>query len=92
MSEMVPKLEYRERLDVIIDRRIEERRREEFDKYVKLKAYQVSRMINGRNIVYKDRIFVDHRNSKHDPCLQAADFLAGAEFQRSKIGIILITI
>lgn len=77
MSKLVPKLGAHERLNVIIDRRIEERRREEFDKYVKLKAYYVSRTINVR-----DRILVDHRNSKYDPCLQAADFLAGAEFQR----------
>lgn len=82
MNGLIPKLAFQERLNVIIDRRIEKRRREEFDRYVKLKAYQVSRRINGRNIVYSDRIFVDHRDSKFDPCLQAADFLAGAEFQR----------
>jgi len=81
INEMIPKLQKGEKLNVIVDKRIEEKRRREFDKYVELKAFQVSR-IKGDFIVYRDRISVDHRNSKYDPCLQAADFLAGAEFHR----------
>lgn len=82
MNTMIPKLEYRENLSIILDRRIPSAQRVLFKDYAELKGYYISKKEGKKDIFYRYRLTVSHRNSKKDPCLQAADFLAGAEFQR----------
>lgn len=82
MNNMIPKLAFRERLNVILDKRVPRSQRKLFREYAELKGYQVSKRDGKKDVFYRDRLKVEHRNSKYEPCLQAADFLAGAEFQR----------
>lgn len=82
MNSMIPKLEYKERLNVIIDKSLPQSQRELFKEYAELKGYYVSQRDGRKDIFYRTRLKISHRNSKYEPCLQASDFLAGAEFQR----------
>lgn len=82
MTSLIPKLNYKEKLNIILDKSLPQSQRILFKEYAELKGYYVSQKEGKKDIFYRDRLRVYHRNSIYEPCLQAADFLAGAEFLR----------
>jgi len=79
MSAAVPRLRAGESLRLVVDKRIPESQRRMFDEYAQIKGYMINETLH-KALFSKYRFSVDHRNSKHEPCLQAADFVSGAEF------------
>jgi len=83
MEMILPYLGEGERLRIIVDRSFPEGRLGyEFDSYVELKGYYYSKVSNRQVPLYRDVIETRHVDSQGEPCLQIADCLAGAEFQR----------
>lgn len=80
MNCIVNKLEKEEKLNVILDKRLPRSQRKEFRTYAELKGYHISRVSGDKNIFYRNRLNVDHRNSIYEPCIQAADFISGAAY------------
>ena len=79
MNAIVPRLRAKENLILVVDKRIPESQRKTFDEYAQIKGYMINQSLQ-QQLFSKNRFSVCHRNSKHEPCLQAADFVAGAEF------------
>lgn len=77
-GKLIPKCcdHYRDHLtvEVIVDRYLNERQREEFDWYLSQKMAQRDWLPVVRN----GRITIEHRNSVDEPGIQAADLIAGA--------------
>jgi len=83
MEMILPYLGEGERLRITVDRSFPEGRlRYEFDNYVTLKGYYYSKVSNRQVPLYRHLIETKHVDSQREPCLQIADCLAGAEFQR----------
>jgi hypothetical protein len=83
MEMVLPYVSEREKLIVTVDRSLPEGKlRHEFNSYVELKGYYYSRVSDRQVPLYKHQIETRHVDSQREPCLQAADCLAGAEFQR----------
>lgn len=78
MTAIVPRLRVREQFNLIIDKRVPKGQRKLFDEYAVIKGYQIRQQLNAN--FSKKRFKVDHRDSKYEPCLQAADFISGAEY------------
>lgn len=83
MEMVLPYVEEGERLQVTVDRSFPQGRlRYEFDSYVELKGFYYSRASARQVPLYRHMIETRHVDSQREPCLQIADCLAGAEFQR----------
>jgi len=83
MEMSLPYLGDSERLCVMVDKSIPRRKLQyEFNSYIELKGYYYSRKANRQLPLYRDMIETEHVDSHGEPCLQAVDCLAGAEFQR----------
>ena len=83
MEMALPFLGEGERLRFVVDRSIPQRKLQyEFNSYVELKGYYYSRKADRQLPLYRDMIATEHADSQRQSCLQAADCLAGAEFQR----------
>jgi len=83
MEMVLPFLGEGERLRVVVDRSIPQRKLQyEFNSYVELKGYYYSRKAERQLPLYRNMIATEHVDSQSQPCLQAVDCLAGAEFQR----------
>jgi hypothetical protein len=81
----IPRLNSREKINFILDSRIPISQRKLFDEYAKRKGYQINEEL-GNKTFSRYRLTIKHINSKYEPCLQAVDFIAGAEFQRYENG------
>ena len=79
LNAIIPRLNSKERLSLILDKRIPNAQSKLFSTYAEIKGYLINKELD-KKLFSKYRFKVDHRNSKHEPCLQAADFAAGAEF------------
>jgi hypothetical protein len=83
MEMALPFLGEGERLCVVVDRSIPQRKLQyEFNSYVELKGYYYSRKADRQLPLYRHMILTDHVDSQRELCLQVVDCLAGAEFQR----------
>lgn len=82
---IIPRLNSRESINFILDSRIPISQRKLFDDYAKVKGYQINEEL-GTKKFSRYMLKVRHKNSKYEPCLQAVDFIAGAEFQRYENG------
>ncbi len=83
MEMVLPLLGEGERLRVVVDRSIPQKKLQyEFNSYVELKGYYYSRKADRQLPLYRHMIDTEHVDSQREPCLQIADCLAGAEFQR----------
>jgi hypothetical protein len=86
MEMVLPFLGEGERLRVVVDRSIPQKKLQyEFNSYVELKGYYYSRKADRQLPLYRHMITTEHVDSQSEPCLQAVDCLAGAEFQRFEI-------
>jgi hypothetical protein len=80
MPSLLPQLATNRRLDIILDKSIPKGRTEDFNTYVKNEA---SHLLEEQGIkLATDSIVVSHVNSELEPCLQIADTIAGAYFQK----------
>lgn len=87
MEMILPFLGEGERLYVVVDRSIPQRKLQyEFNSYVELKGYYYSRKVDRQLPLYRHMIVTEHVDSQREPCLQAVDCLSGAEFQRFEKG------
>ena len=83
MEMILPFLGEKEKLSVTVDRSISKGKlQHEFNSYAELKGYYYSKTSNRQVPLYRSQIETEHVDSQRDPCLQMADCLAGAEFQR----------
>lgn len=83
MEMILPFLAEREKLVVNVDRSLSRKKvQQDFNSYVELKSYYFSKASNRQALLYRDQIMTNHVDSQKEPCLQIADCLAGAEFQR----------
>lgn len=83
MDMALPFLGEGERLRVVVDRSIPQKKLQyEFNSYVELKGYYYSHKADRQLPLYRHMIMTEHVDSQIEPCLQAVDCLAGAEFQR----------
>jgi len=69
-------------ITIRIDKSLTREAREEFDRYLQNKNRRVSADLGN----FPRRIKVNHKNSCDDPCIQAADYIAGATFRRFERG------
>ena len=65
-------------ITIRIDKSLTKEAREAFDRYLQNKNLWVSSDLGN----HPRRIKVNHKNSCDDPCIQAADYIAGATFRR----------
>jgi hypothetical protein len=65
-------------ITIQIDKSLTKDAREEFDRYLQNKNRRVSSNLGH----FPRRIKVIHKNSCDDPCIQAADYIAGAAFRK----------
>jgi len=65
-------------ITIQIDKSLTKDAREEFDRYLQNKNRRVSSNLGH----FPRRIKVNHKNSCDDPCIQAADYIAGAAFRK----------
>jgi len=65
-------------ITIRIDKSLTKEAREAFDRYLQNKNLRVSSDLGN----HPRRIKVNHKNSCDDPCIQAADYIAGATFRR----------
>lgn len=83
MEMILPSLGDREKLVVTVDKIYPEGKlRHEFNNYIELKGYYYSKISARQVPLYRSQVETHHIDSKLEPCLQIADCLAGAEFQR----------
>lgn len=83
MEMILPFLAEREKLVVNVDRSLSRKKvQQDFNSYVELKSYYFSKASNRQALLYRDQIMTNHVDSQKEQCLQIADCLAGAEFQR----------
>lgn len=84
MSALVPRLEAGERIHIVFDKSLTKRRILSFNEYLKNKVSYLS--YREGNEIQLERISCDHVDSEREPCLQAADAVAGAYFQKHEKG------
>lgn len=84
MSALVPRLSNGEKIRIVFDKSLPRRRIFSFDEYLKNKVSYLS-YTEGYQINL-NHIKSEHANSELEPCLQAADAIAGAYFQKYENG------
>jgi len=80
MSALVPRIESEQKINIVFDKSLPKKRITEFNEYLLEKASFLS--YRDGNELRLDRIFSQHLDSEIEPCLQAADAVAGAYFQK----------
>ncbi len=87
MRKLLLRLEPHESLKIYIDRSLPRSSREAFDDYVRRKAEWVWNVELERHPpLSTDKIKVFHESSERERCLQLADYIAGAAFQKYERG------
>jgi hypothetical protein len=77
---LLPQLSANKKLDITFDRSLPKWRIQEFNDYVGNKA---NFLLSARGSKFKpDSISIEHNTSEFEPCIQAADAIAGAYFQK----------
>lgn len=84
MSALLPRLLAKQKINIIFDKSLSKRRIRDFNEYLIAKASYLSYRVG--NEIPLERIYSQHIDSKKDPCLQAADAVAGAYFQKYEKG------
>jgi hypothetical protein len=84
ISALLPRLLAKQKITIIFDKSLSKKRIQDFNKYLLAKASYLSYRVG--NVIPLDRIYSQHVDSKNDPCLQAADAIAGAYFQKYENG------
>lgn len=80
-------LEPLEKLTLCIDRSLSRSNREAFDFYVRDKATWIWNVELGRTpSLMRNQVIVSHESSQVECCLQLADYIAGATFQKYERG------
>jgi hypothetical protein len=79
ISTLLPSLVNHQKIHLILDKSLSQKRIVSFNEYVKNKVSYLSYM-NG-TCFDCDHISVEHVDSQDEPCLQAVDSIAGAYFQ-----------
>jgi hypothetical protein len=83
MEMILPFLGEGENLRVVVDKSIPQRKlRYEFNSYIEMRGFYYSRKAERQLPLYRHMITTEHVDSQREPCLQAVDCLAGAEFHR----------
>ena len=83
MRNILQSLNSTDKLNIILDRSLSPSRREGFNNYARNKASYLLFVEWGKVYPIKlSNIEIRHVNSQKEPCLQAADFLAGACFHK----------
>lgn len=80
VSALVPSLEAGQKIHITFDKSLPKTRITDFNNYVEEKASYLF-YEKGNNLPSKC-LYSDHVDSKHEPCLQAADSVAGAYFHK----------
>jgi len=76
-------MEPHERINIYVDRSLSKTNREGFNQYVKDKASWVWQVeLEKRPPLSPGQIKISHVNSHNDPCIQLADYISGATFQK----------
>ena len=87
IPEVLPYINKTGRLFIVIDKSLPRSSWEAFNTYTKNKAtYTWSVKWGKTQPLIVRNIEILHRNSENEPCLQAADFLAGAGFHKFEFG------
>lgn len=84
MSALVSRIETEQKTNIVFDKSLPKRQISSFNKYLLDKASFLS--FKEGNDLPIDRIFSQHIDSEIEPCLQAADAVAGAYFQKYEHG------
>lgn len=84
MSALVPRIETEQRVNIVFDKSLPKKQIDAFNKYLLEKASYLS-YLEG-NKFPSERIYSQHIDSEIEPCLQAADAVAGAYFQKYEHG------
>ena len=88
MRNILLRLEPSEPLKLVVDKSLPKSSREAFNDYVKRKANWVWGVELGRTPpLSKGQITVCHLSSEMEQCLQLADYVAGAAFQKYERGV-----
>lgn len=82
MRDILPGLGSTDELNIIVDRSLPRSSREAFNDYTRNKASWLLTILDKAHPIELSNIAVRHENSQYDPCLQAADFVAGTGFQK----------
>jgi hypothetical protein len=80
MSALVPRLGSGEKIRIVFDKSLPKSRVASFNEYLRNKASYLA-YVEGYTIDL-NHISLNHANSEFEPCLQAADAIAGAYFQK----------
>ncbi len=80
MSALVPRLNNGEKIRIVFDKSLPKKRIVSFNEYLQNKVSYLS-YTEGYEVEL-DQIVSNHANSEYEPCLQAADAVAGAYFQQ----------
>jgi len=80
MRAVLPSVDSNDKLNIIVDKSLPRSSREAFNIYARNKASWLLTMWEKEYPIELSAIEVRHENSQKEPCLQAADFLAGACF------------
>lgn len=82
MRNILPSLKPNDKLNITIDKSLSSSSRKAFNSYTINKASWLVTVQKKEYSIKLPNIEVHHRNSQNEPCLQVADFLAGACFQK----------
>lgn len=82
MRNTIPNLSFGDNMNVVIDKSMSASSTEGFNKYARNKASWMITVNRKETPISLGDIEIEHVNSENEPCLQAADFSAGALFQR----------
>lgn len=82
MRDVLPSLKSTDKLNIIVDRSLPRSSREAFNNYARNKASWLLTVWDEVYPIELSNIEVQHENSQNEPCLQAADFLAGSGFHK----------
>ncbi|MGA2522918.1 MAG: DUF3800 domain-containing protein [Candidatus Bathyarchaeia archaeon] len=80
ISALVPSLEAGQRIHITFDKSLPKARVTDFNHYVEEKASYL--FYEKGNSLPNNCLYSDHADSKYEPCLQAADSVAGAYFHK----------
>ena len=80
MRAVLPSVDSNDKLNIIVDKSLPRSSREAFNIYARNKASWLLTIWDKEYPIEMSAIEVRHENSQKEPCLQAADFLAGACF------------
>jgi hypothetical protein len=87
MKNVLPRLNPTDRLDIVVDKSLPASSIDAFNDYAKSKASWLLNVRWGKSDgITISNIRIRHENSQKEPCLQAADYLAGACFRRYEFG------